>query len=154
MQVNANNKEYNLIIKQMYYNTQHINNRQSNHRTNNYWRDMATFLWSLLPFSADKVPQLITDWTPRPHRGVYVDWCGQVSSIVHCKRLKYTQALVKRNQNPHQPAIKFHSCDLSKGDGKIVMQWQIPPLRMCGSVSYSHLILVTLWYNWATYLQN
>lgn len=89
----------------MYYNT------QSNYRTNNYWTDMATFLWSLLPFSADKVPQLITDWTPRPHRGVYVDWCGQVSSIVHCKGLKYTQTLVKRNEN--QPAIKqeFHICN-------------------------------------------
>lgn len=46
-----------------------------------------------LPFSADKVPQLVAYGTPRSQRCVNVDGSGQVCTIVHCKRRGQSEAV-------------------------------------------------------------
>lgn len=60
----------------------------------NYVQNMSNNTFILqLPFSADKVPQLVAYGTPRSQRCVSVDGSGQVCTIVHCKRRRQSEAV-------------------------------------------------------------
>ncbi|TNN58593.1 hypothetical protein EYF80_031213 [Liparis tanakae] len=79
-----------------------------------------------LPLGADEAPQLVAHVAPRPRGGVGVDGGRQVGAVVHCKERKTDRC----------PEDVYGTTETTTGDKAL------PPFRMLGCVSYSHLILV------------